>query len=172
MDTNDAGPQTLLEAVAYFADPKVAHDFFVAQRWPNGVSCPRCGRTDVVWLPEYRRWLCKGKHARRQFSAKVGSIFEDSPLGFDKWLPAMWMVLNCKNGVSSYEIARALGITQKSAWHMLHRLRLVMQTGSFEKMSGRVEVDETFVGGLSKYMHKAKREQKIRRTARTAARRL
>jgi transposase-like protein len=161
MDTNAAGPQTLLEAVAYFRDPKVAHDFFVAQRWPNGVTCPRCGRADVTWLPEYRRWLCKGKHALRQFSAKVGSIFEDSPLGFDKWLPAMWLVLNCKNGVSSYEIARDLGITQKSAWHMLHRLRLVMQTGSFDKLAGEVEVDETYIGGKARFMHPHKRAAKI-----------
>ncbi len=156
MDTN-AGPQTLLEAVAYFADPQVAHDFFVEQRWPDGVTCPPCGSRDVTYLPDYRRWLCKEKHERCQFSAKVGSIFEDSPLGFDKWLPAMWMLLNCKNSVSSYEIGRALGITQKSAWHMLHRLRLVMQTGSFSKLAGDVEVDETYIGGKARFMHKGKR---------------
>lgn len=159
MVTNDAGPKTLLEAVAYFRDPKVAHDFFVAQRWPNGVTCPTCGSREVRYMAEYRRWICHEKHERRQFSAKVGSIFEDSPLGFDKWLPAMWLILNAKNGSSSYEIARALGITQKSAWHMLHRLRLVMQTGSFEKLAGEVEVDETFIGGSARFMHKAKRER-------------
>lgn len=159
MDTS-TGPKTLLEAVAYFADPQVAHDFFVAQRWPDGVTCPTCGSRSVAYMPEYRRWVCHEKHERRQFSAKVGSIFEDSPLGFDKWLPAMWMVLNCKNGVSSYEIGRALGITQKSAWHMLHRLRLVMQTGTFSKLAGDVEVDETFIGGRARFMHKGKRQMK------------
>lgn len=157
MDTT-AGPQTLLETVAYFADPQAAHDFFVEQRWPDGVTCPTCGSREITYLPDYRRWFCKEKHERRQFSAKVGSIFEDSPLGFDKWLPAMWMILNAKNGVSSYEVHRALGITQKSAWHMLHRLRLVMQTGTFEKMTGRVEVDETFIGGAARFMHKHKKE--------------
>ena len=155
MDTS-TGPKTLLEAVAYFSDPQVAHDFFVAQRWPDGVTCPTCGSSEVAYMPQYRRWVCHEKHERRQFSAKVGSIFEDSPLGFDKWLPAMWMVLNCKNGVSSYEIGRALGITQKSAWHMLHRLRLVMQTGTFMKLKGEVEVDETYIGGAARFMHKKK----------------
>jgi transposase-like protein len=158
--TNDAGPQTLLEAVRYFADPKVAHDFFVAQRWPNGVTCPTCGSDAVAYMSRYQRWVCREKHPRRQFSAKVGNIFEDSPLGFDKWLPAMWMMLNCENGVSSYEIHRALGITQKSAWHMLHRLRLVTQTGSFMKLAGDVEVDETFIGGKARFMHKGKRQIK------------
>ena len=164
MDATDHGPQTLLEAVAYFRDPQVAHDFFVGQRWPNGVICPTCGSREVTAMPKYRRWLCNEKHDRRQFSAKVGSIFEDSPLGFDKWLPAMWLVLNCKNGVSSYEIGRDLGITQKSAWHMLHRLRLVMQTGSFDKLAGEVEVDETYIGGKARFMHPHKRAAKIKGT--------
>ena len=163
MDIN-AGPQTLLEAVAYFRDPQVAHDFFVAQRWPNGVICPTCGSQEVAYMPEYRRWVCHEKHERRQFSAKVGSIFEDSPLGFDKWLPAMWFILNAKNGISSWELHRALGITQKSAWHMLHRLRLVMQTGSFDKLAGEVEVDETFIGGKARFMHAGKRAAKIKGT--------
>jgi hypothetical protein len=109
-------------------------------------------------------WKCRTKHARQQFSAKVGTIMEDSPIGLDKWLPAMWMMVNCKNGISSYEVGRALGITQKSAWFMLHRLRLATQTGTFEKMGGTVEADETFIGGLARNMHRDKRGKKIRGT--------
>src|SRR5262249_6950411 len=108
-----------------------------------------------------RLWKCRVKHERQKFSAKVGTIFEDSPIGLEKWIAAAWMLTNCKNGVSSYEIARDLGVTQKSAWFMLHRIRHAMKTGTFEKMSGQIEADETYIGGLAKNMHKEKREKKI-----------
>lgn len=153
-------PRTLMEAVRYFADPDVALRHMVDLRWPNGVECPTCGRKDVRWIATRRLWECKEKHPRKQFSAKVGTIFEDSALPLDKWFVAIWMVANCKNGISSYEMARALGITQKSAWHMNHRIRLAMKLGTIEKMKGEVEADETFIGGLSKNMH-AWRRQKL-----------
>ena len=146
-------PRTLMEAVRYFADPDVALKHMVELRWPNGIACPTCGRTDVRYLATRRLWECKEKHARKQFSAKVGTIFEDSALPLDKWFVAIWMVANCKNGISSYEMARALGITQKSAWHMNHRIRLAMKLGTIEKMDGECEADETYVGGLAKNMH-------------------
>jgi transposase-like protein len=162
MDKLPVPPATLLEAVRYFADPDTCLAFMVNVRWPDGnVACPTCGRPEPRFLAERRVWQCGKAHPRRQFSVKVGTIFEDSPLGLAKWLPAVWMLTNDKNGISSYEVARALGITQKSAWFMLHRIREAMKTGSFTKMSGRVEADETFVGGLSKNMHKAIRAKKI-----------
>lgn len=154
-------PRTLMEAVRYFADPDVALKHIVELRWPNGVECPTCGRTDVRFLATRRLWECKGQHSRKQFSAKVGTIFEDSALPLDKWFVAIWMVANCKNGISSYEMARALGITQKSAWHMNHRIRLAMKLGTIEKMDGDCEADETFVGGLAKNMHPLRREKII-----------
>lgn len=154
-------PQTLMEAIRYFSDPDVALNTMVNLRWPTGVHCPTCGRTDVRFIPTRRVWECKEKHAKRQFSAKVGTIFEDSPLGLDKWFVAVWMVSNCKNGVSSYELHRAIGVTQKSAWFMLHRIRLAMQAGSIMTAEGDVEADETFVGGKAKNMHKDRRKAKI-----------
>lgn len=157
-------PKTLQEAVLYFGNPDNCHEYVVSRRWPNGVTCPTCGRSDVGYLANQRRWQCKGKHPKRQFSAKVGTIFEDSALGLDKWLVAVWMIANCKNGISSYEIARSLGITQKSAWHMLHRIRLAMQAGSYSRLAGEVEVDETFIGGRARFMHKDKRAKKIQGT--------
>ena len=130
--------------------------YLVARRWPNGVICPTCGRDDVRFLVNQRKWQCKSVHKQRQFSAKVGTIFEDSPLGLDKWLPAVWMIVNNKNGKSSYEMARDLGVTQKTAWFMEHRIRLAMQSGSFlKKMNGQVEVDETFIGGKARNMHRS-----------------
>jgi transposase-like protein len=153
-------PKTLLEAIRYFADPDVTHDLMVELRWPNGVHCPTCGRTDVRFISTRRVWECKEKHPRRQFSSKVGTIFEDSPLSLDKWFAGIWMVANCKNGISSYEMARDLGITQKSAWFMDHRIRLAMKAGSILKMDGEVEADESFIGGLAKNMH-AKRKKHI-----------
>jgi len=150
-------PRTLMEAIRYFADPDVSLRTMVELRWPKGVHCPSCGRTDVKFIPTRRLWECKEKHPKRQFSAKAGTIMEDSPLGLDKWFAAIWMVANCKSGISSYEMARDLGITQKSAWFLDHRIRLAMKVGSIEKMKGEVEADETFMGGLSKNMHKHKR---------------
>lgn len=140
-------PKTLLEAVAMYADPKVAHDAFVAMRWPHAIACPRmgCGSADVRAIHGSRpRWLCKD--CNREFTAKTGTIFEDSPIGFNKWLPAMWLLSANRNGISSCEIARALGVTQKTAWFMLHRIRLAMSAGTFEPISGEVEIDETFIG--------------------------
>ena len=155
-----SSPKTLQEAILHYADPKNCVAEMVAQRWPDGkVTCPTCGRNDVSWLEKQSKWQCKSKHAKRQFSAKVGTIFEDSPLGLDKWLMATWMITNCKNGVSSYEIARAIGVTQKSAWFMLHRIRLAMADNDSLQMGGNgpIEIDETFVGGKVKNMHKSKR---------------
>lgn len=154
-------PRTLVEAVRHFADPDVALNTMVALRWPSGVCCPTCGRLDVRFIKTRSKWECKEIHEKRQFSAKVGTIFEDSPIGLDKWFVAIWMVANCKNGVSSYELHRAIGVTQKSAWFMLHRIRLAMQAGSLMKAEGTVEADETFVGGKAKNMHKERRERKI-----------
>jgi transposase-like protein len=165
MDTLNA-PTTLLEATRYFSDADVCLSFMVALRWPGGnVTCPMCGSSNVHFISTRRLWRCnEGDHDRRQFSIKVGTILEDSPLGLDKWLPAIWMITNDKNGVSSYEIARALGITQKSAWFMMHRVRAAMQRGSLDKFSGDVEVDETFIGGRARFMHKGKRAEKIKGT--------
>ena len=156
-----AEPQTLIEAIRYFADPDVTLRTMVELRWPDGVHCPTCGRTDPRFIATRRIWECREKHPRRQFSAKVGTIFEDSPIDLGKWFAAIWMVANCKNGISSYEMHRALGVTQKTAWFMDHRIRLAMQTGSFEKMSGAVEADESFIGGLSKNMHGTRRKRVI-----------
>ncbi|MGA8027596.1 MAG: IS1595 family transposase [Bryobacteraceae bacterium] len=147
-------PETLQEAIVLFSDPNIAIEFVRDIRWPEGVECPTCGSKDVIYLKNQRRWKCRNEHPKQQFSVKVGTIFEDSPIGLDKWLPAAWLVMSCKNGISSYELARALKITQKTAWFVLHRVRLAMQTKSFNKLSGEVEADETFIGGKTRNMHK------------------
>ena len=156
-------PQTLLEAIKYFADPDVALATMVELRWPDGVTCPTCGRTDVRFIATRRIWECKGSHVRKQFTAKRGTIFEDSPLGLDKWFAAIWLIANCKNGVSSYEIHRGLGVTQKTGWFMLHRIRLAMETGTFlssgNSGGSEFEADETFFGGKAVNMDKARREK-------------
>ena len=154
-------PKTLQEAVVYFADPQNCMDYIVARRWSNGVVCPTCGNTKVSFLKNQNKWQCSSHHTKRQFSVKTGTIFEDSPIGLDKWLAAMWLVVNCKNGISSCEIARDLGITQKSAWHLMHRVRRAMQTTPDGKLSGHVEVDETFIGGKARNMHVAQRQRRI-----------
>jgi transposase-like protein len=150
-------PKTLQEAILFYANPDNCLNHLVAQRWPDGVTCPTCGSKEVRFIPTRRIWECKSKHAKKQFSIKVGTIFEDSPIGLDKWLTAAWMVANCKNGISSYEISRDLGVTQKTAWFMLHRIRLAMQDDDGGKFSGHVEVDETFIGGKARFMHANKR---------------
>ena len=150
-------PETLLEAVQYFSDEKNAFEFFKQIRWPNGVRCPRCGSDKVTFLENARVWKCRTPHPKQKFSAKVGTIFEDSPIGLDKWLPAMWLAVNCKNGVSSYELHRGIGVTQKTAWFMLQRIRLAMQQGLGGKMSGTCEADETYIGAKARYMHKNRR---------------
>ena len=155
-------PTTLIEAIRYFSDPDICLNFMVNIRWPDGiVTCSTCGRDDVRFIPTRRIWECRSKHTRRQFSVKVGTIFEDSPIGLDKWLSTIWMIANAKNGVSSHEIHRAIGVTQKTAWFMLHRIRLAMQDGDFGGMSGEVEADETYIGGKARFMHKAKRQAVI-----------
>ena len=149
-------PRTLLEAIRYFSDPDRALTFAMKFRWADGKPvCPSCGCLDHSFLKTRRIWKCSA--CKRQYSVKVGTIFEDSPIGFDKWLPAVWLVANSKNGISSHEMARALGVTQKTAWFMSHRIRLAMQAGTFAKLSGEVEVDETFVGGLARFMHQEAR---------------
>jgi transposase-like protein len=153
-------PRTLQEAIVYFADPDNCLQYVAARRWPDGVVCPTCGRTDVSFVASRRLWQCKARHPKAQFSVKVGTIFEDSALSLSKWLPVVWMLTNCKNGISSWEIHRSFGITQKCAWHMLHRIRLAMQGGD-GMLSGEVEVDETFIGGKARNMHASKRKASI-----------
>ncbi|HWW96435.1 MAG TPA: IS1595 family transposase [Edaphobacter sp.] len=152
-------PTTLVEAVKYFSNEQVCIDEVAEMRWPDGQKfCIGCGEVDnLIWLANQKRYKCRG--CKKQFSVKVGTIFHDSPLGLDKWMVAMWMLANCRNGVSSYEIARTIGITQKSAWHMMHRIRKAMTDTGKEKLgsNGPVEVDETFVGGKVKNMHKTRR---------------
>jgi transposase-like protein len=153
-------PNTLQEAVVFFSNSNNCHDFMMNLRWPDGkVICPRCGSDNVAYLPNARVFKCYEKHSCQKFSLKVGKIFEDSPLGLEKWLPVMWMLANCKNGVSSWEIHRAVGVTQKTAWFMLQRARLAMQdTETGGKLGGEVEVDETFIGGKARNMHLDKRK--------------
>lgn len=147
-------PDSLQQAIIYFREFENCRTFMTALRWPDGkIACPRCGAQKVTWLAKARVWKCYAKHRSPTFTLKVGTIFEDSPIALEKWLPATWLIINCKNGVSSYEIARDLKVTQKSAWFMLHRIRLAMQTGSFQKLSGEVEADETFIGGKTINMH-------------------
>ena len=155
-------PSTLIEAIRYFSDPDVCLNFMVNIRWPDGVvTCSACGRDDVRFIPTRRIWECRSKHPKRQFSVKTGTIFEDSPIGLDKWLATIWMIANAKNGISSYEVHRAIGVTQKTAWFMLHRIRLAMQDGDFGGMSGEIEADETYIGGKARNMHKSKRQAVI-----------
>src|SRR5271169_3367595 len=156
-------PKTLQEAIVYFSDQENCLSYLVARRpeWKNGVVCPVCGSTTVGFLKNQLRWQCSAHHAKRQFSVKVGTIFEDSPLGLDKWLPCVWLITNAKNGISSYEVGRALGVTQKTAWFMLHRVRLAHQGQQLPKFSGEVEADETYVGGKAEFMHMDKRTRRL-----------
>src|SRR6266702_4776382 len=158
-------PKTLLEAIQYFSDAENCRQFMISVRWADGiVRCPHCGSEKVTYLEKARLYRCYGDHSKQKFSLKVGTVFEDSPIGLDKWLPALWLLVSCKNGISSYEVAAALGVTQKSAWFMMHRIRLAMQSGSFQKLGGdgnEVEVDETFIGGKARNMHISKRQRRI-----------
>lgn len=160
-DTSPQAPRTLLQAVRYFADPARALWFMAETRWPDGVVCPTCGSREVAFLASRRLWKCKTKHPRQQFSIKVGTIMEDSPIGLDKWLPCMWLVANCKNGISSYEVGRALDVTQKTAWFMLGRIRKAMQKaedgGKLGVGGGTVQVDETWIGGKARNMKRGRR---------------
>jgi transposase-like protein len=152
-------PKTLQQAIVHFADPDNCVHYLVDRRWPDGIVCPTCGRSDVSYVAKRRVWQCKSRHPKCQFSPKVGTVMEDSPIGLDKWLTAMWMIANCKNGVSSWEIHRSLGITQKTAWFMLHRIRLTMQDYTAGEMCGEVEADETYIGGKARNMHKNRRQR-------------
>lgn len=155
-------PKTLQEAFRHYSDEQVCIDTIAKLRWPDGPACPKCGHKEHYYLATQKRWKCKD--CSKQFSVKVGTIFEDSPISLEKWLLALWMLVNCKNGISSYEIGRDLGITQKSAWFVLHRLRLALQAGSMEKFGGEgkhVEVDETFIGGAARFMHADRRKRMI-----------
>src|SRR5437667_2427720 len=158
-------PKSLQEAILYFSNPDKCIDYLAVRRWPKRVICPTCGSEKVKFNPNRRLWQCSSHHSKRQFSVKVGTIFEDSPIGLDKWLTATWMLTNCKNGVSSYEIARDLKVTQKSAWFMLHRIRLAMQDENFGSKlggnGGEVEADETFIGGKARNMHKDVKARRI-----------
>lgn len=150
-------PKTLQEAMVYFADPVRSLDFLVGMRWPEGVKCPRCHSDKVTFTAKRKVWTCSDCPNRRQFSFKVGTIMEDSPISLDKWLVGMWLITSAKNGISSYELHRTLGITQKSAWFLSHRIRLALQNGTIEKMKGQVESDETFIGGRDRFRHKCKK---------------
>jgi transposase-like protein len=154
-------PRTLQQAIQYFSDPSNCLNYLAARRWPKGVTCPRCGSQNVGFVASRRIWQCRTRHDHAQFSIKTGTIFEDSPIGLDKWLTAMWLVANCKNGISSYEIARDLGVTQKTAWFMLHRIRLALQNPTAAKLSGEVEVDETYIGGKARNMHKDRKARML-----------
>jgi len=154
--------KTLQQAILYFSDYENCRDLMTRLRWPDGnVKCPRCGSLRVTYLAKARIWKCYNGHKQPTFSLKTGTIFEDSPLGLDKWLAALWLLVNCKNGISSCEVARDLGVTQKSAWFMMHRLRYALKEGGFDKFSGEVEADETFVGGKARNMHSSERKRRI-----------
>lgn len=162
MSTENDFPETLHDAVKYFAKGNKAINFMARLRWPNGIACPHCGSKDASFVPSRQHWQCKG--CRKQFSVKAGSIFENSPIKLDKWICAIWLITNAKNGISSYEIHRSLGVTQKTGWFMLQRIRLAMQNGTFEKMSGICEADESFIGAKARTMNakaKAKRREKF-----------
>ncbi len=156
-------PQTLQQAIQFFADYENCRQFMIAVRWPGGkVRCPYCDSQQVTYLEKARLYRCYENHPKQKFSLKIGTVYEDSPVPLEKWLPATWLLANCRNGISSYEIHRALGVTQKSAWFMMHRIRLAMQSGSFQKFGGpgsEVEADESHVGGKAKNMHAPRRAQ-------------
>lgn len=152
-------PQTLQQAIIHFSDPAVCIEFLKNLRWPDGVTCPYCNGKEHSYIKTTRVWHCKA--CKKRFSIKVGTVMEDSPIPLQKWLPCFWLITSAKNGISSYEIHRALGVTQKTAWFMLHRVRLAMHNGTIEKMSGTIEADKTFIGGKARNMHKHVKAEKI-----------
>jgi transposase-like protein len=154
-------PTTLQQAILYFSKPANCRDYLVARRWPNGVTCPRCESQNILFFEKYNRWQCREGHSAPQFTLKTGTVMEDSPIGLDKWLTAMWQIVNSKNGISSCEVHRAIGITQKSAWFLDHRIRYALGMSPVDKLSGEVEADETFIGAKARNMHKDKRAEKI-----------
>jgi transposase-like protein len=161
MSSGQSEPKTLQEAILYFSDPSNCREYLVARRWPDGVVCPRCGSRNVLFLEKYNRWHCREKHDAPQFTLKTGTVMEESPIGLDKWLMVMWQIVNSKNGISSCEVAKAIGVTQKSAWFMDHRVRFALGMDAGEKMTGHVEADETFIGGKARNMHASKRARRI-----------
>lgn len=154
-------PATLRDAIEHFSNPDNCVAYMAAKRWTNGVECPVCGSTKVKYDAKTWRWQCASHHPKRKFSLKTGTILEDSPIALGKWLPVIWLVSNCKNGVSSWEIHRAMGVTQKTAWFMLQRARLALQGKTGGKLSGEVEADESFIGGKARNMHFHKKVEKI-----------
>jgi len=163
-------PETLQEAILFFSEYENCHRTVVAMRWPDGVvRCPTCGSDHVTYLATQRRFKCYAKHTKPQFSLKVGTLFEDSALPLEKWLPALWLVTNCKNGISSYELAKALGVTQPTAWFMLSRLRLALQSEHGGKMDGTIEADETYIGGKARFMHASKKRRIAMKRGRSIA---
>lgn len=157
MDTQS--PKTLMEAVKFFSDPATCNEWLVRIKWPDGVVyCPDCAKPNAGFIKSRNKFQCREKDCRRQFSAKIGTVFEDSALGLDKWFVAVWCITNAKNGISSCELARAIGVTQKSAWHMLHRIRYAMKSGTFHKMGGTVEADEGMIGGKVENYSKGKKK--------------
>src|SRR5438128_2679878 len=158
-------PNTLQDAIQLFSDYENCRQFMVAVRYSDGkVRCPYCDSEKVAYLEKARLYRCYGNHPKQKFSLKVRTVFEDSPIALEKWLPDVWLIVNCKNGISSYELHRALGVTQKSAWFMLHRIRLAMQSKSFSKLGGpgsEVEVDETYIGGKARNMHLNVKQRRI-----------
>jgi len=159
---SEKAPNTLIQAIRFFSDPDTCVAYVAKLRWPDGPVCPACEGRDHSYLSTRRIWKCK--NCKKQFSVKVGTIFEDSAIPLDKWMAAIWLIANSKNGISSHELGRAIGVTQKSAWFMNHRIRLAMQTGSFDRFDGHVEVDETFIGGKARNMHPHVRARKIKGT--------
>ena len=154
--------KTLQQAIIHFKDFENCRKLMMELRWPDGkVTCPHCGSERVSYLAKTRVWKCYGGHPRPTFSLKTGTVLEESPVGLDKWLPALWLVVNCKNGISSCELAKDLGVTQKTAWFMAHRLRFALTEGGFGLLSGEVEADETFIGGKARNMHLAQRRRRI-----------
>lgn len=154
-------PTTLTEAIETFADPSYAHSVAVSFVWPDGMpTCHHCGSKNAHFLAKYLRYRCR--NCRKDFTVKNGTIFEDSPLPLSKWMTAMWLICNCKNGISSNELSRDIGVTQRTAWFMNHRIREAMKSGSFAKINGTAEIDETFVGGLEKNKHKDKKRNQGR----------
>lgn len=162
MEIKPTLPKTLMAAIRQFADPDISLALSARARWPNGPDCPRCGMGDPLFLKTRRLWKCR--ECKKQFSVKVGTIFEDSPIPLDKWMTAVWMLVNAKNGISSYELGRALGVSQGCAWFMAHRVRLALQDHPTIKLGGEVEVDETFIGGKAWFMHKDRRARTIKGT--------
>lgn len=166
MRNTDESPRSLTGEIRYFSDPDAATEFVAGLRWPDGPVCPRCGGREHSYLRTRRLWKCKT--CKKQFSVKVGTIFEGSPIGLDKWLAAIWMLANSKDAVSSYEIHNAIGVTQKTAWSMVRRIRLAMQTGTFEGISGKVEIDGGFSLGKARNTRAGKLEEKVKSAVRSA----